>query len=76
MTDSDSGQFRSVSDKDMDKDDNEKIKIHFNLNDELKKLFGNMNNSSDSNNSDQKCPTYLPKHSIKSLCKGCDVDKL
>jgi len=70
------GQFRNIPDIDKDKlYDKEKIKINFNLNDELKqKLFGLEGKSE--NTSSNQCPTYLPKKSIESLCKGCDVDKL
>ena len=32
--------------------------------------------SGSNDGSSGKCPTYLPKNSIKSLCKGCDVDKI
>ena len=70
------GQLRNIPDRDKDKlYDKDKIKINFNLNNELKqKLFGieGENEGSSSN----QCPTYLPKKSVESLCKGCDVDKL
>ena len=81
------GQLRSNSDKDKEQlDSQDKIKINFNLNDELKqKLFGleeesgvygsGSGSGSGSGNSNQ-CPTYLPNKSIESLCNGCDVDKL
>ena len=70
------GQFRDIPDRDKDKlYDKDKIKINFNLNNELKqKLFGIEGESQGS--SSNQCPTYLPKKSIESLCKGCDVDKL
>ena len=69
------GQLRSQADNPIK--NNDKIKINFNLNDELKnKLFGVEGSSSSASSSNQKCPTYLPKNSINSLCKGCDLDKL
>jgi hypothetical protein len=76
MDDTSTGQMRNVPDSKHDKFYNDdKIKVNFNFNDELKsKLFGI--ESTDSGNSGGKCPTYLPKNSIKSLCKGCDVDKI
>lgn len=74
MKNTSTGPMRHVPDSKHDEfySDN-KIKVNFNFNEELKsKLFGI--EPSDSN--DGKCPTYLPKNSIKSLCKGCDVDKI
>lgn len=70
------GQLRNIPDRDKDKLYNkDKIKINFNLNNELKqKLFG-IEGESEGSSSGQ-CPTYLPKKSVESLCKGCDVDKL
>lgn len=70
------GQLRNIPDRDKDKlYDKDKIKINFNLNNELKqKLFGIEGESEGSSSS--QCPTYLPKKSVESLCKGCDVDKL
>lgn len=85
--------------------DPNKIKINFNLTDELKdQLFGlngdipfideifdkrdksqrtkNKGNSSNylrggkSGQSNGSCPTEIPKDSITSLCRGCDVDRL
>ena len=57
--------------------DADKIKIKLNLNDELlSQLLGkNIQQNSGSGSDSQTCDTYLPKNSIKSLCKGCDVDK-
>ena len=55
---------------------NDKIKVNFNFNDELKsKLFG-IESSGSGSSSNEKCPTYLPNDSVKSLCRGCDVDKI
>ena len=70
------GDFRNIPDRDKDKlYEKDRIKINFNLNDELKhKLFG-LEANGESSGSNQ-CPTYLPKKSVESLCKGCDVDKL
>jgi hypothetical protein len=70
------GNLRSIPDRDKDKlYDKDKIKINFNLNDELKhKLFGLENEQV--NNESNQCPTYIPKKSINSLCRGCDADKL
>ena len=70
------GDLRSIPDRDKDKLYNkDRIKINFNLNDELKhKLFGLENE--EENNGSKQCSTYIPKKSINSLCKGCDADKL
>ena len=73
------GQFRNIPDRDKDKLYNkDKIKINFNLNDELKqKLFGLEGEKTEkTEKSSNQCPTYLPKKGIESLCKGCDVDSL
>ena len=72
------GQLRNIPDRDKDKlYDKDKIKINFNLNNELKqKLFGIEGGNEGNEDSSNQCPTYLPKKSIESLCKGCDVDKL
>jgi len=69
------GDLRQIPDRDKDKLYNkDRIKINFNLNDELKqKLFGA---EAVGESTQSKCPTYLPKKSVESLCKGCDVDKL
>lgn len=71
------GDFRNIPDRDKDKLYNkDRIKINFNLNDELKhKLFG-VEGTGESNSSPNQCPTYLPNKSVESLCKGCDVSKL
>ena len=39
----------------------------------LEKLFGA---EAVGESTQSKCPTYLPKKSVESLCRGCDVDKL
>tara|TARA_B100000963_G_C22525864_1_gene625269 strand:- start:68 stop:949 length:882 start_codon:yes stop_codon:yes gene_type:complete len=77
MNDTSTGQLRNVPDSKHDQFyNNDKIKVNFNFNDELKsKLFG-IEPSSSNSESSGKCPTYLPKNSIKSLCKGCDIDKI
>jgi hypothetical protein len=77
MDNTSTGQLRSEPDSSLDSRQNkDKIKINFNLNDELKsKLFG-IEDSGNQNNAQQKCPTYLPKDSVNSLCKGCDIDRL
>ena len=54
----------------------DKIKVNFNFNDELKSKLLELNLQVQVHGSNEKCPTYLPKNSIKSLCKGCDVDKI
>lgn len=73
MDNTSTGQLRGQADNPLK--NNDKIKINLNLNDDLKsRIFGIDGSSASSSN--QKCPTYLPKNSINSLCKGCDVDKL
>lgn len=68
-----SGNLRSNPDTaDGQSVDADKIKIKLNINDELLgQLVGKNINTSKS----ESCDTYLPKNSIKSICKGCDVDK-
>ena len=70
------GDLRQIPDRDKDKLYNkDRIKINFNLNDELKqKLFGA--EALGESTQYKKCPTYLPKKSVAPLCRGCDVDKL
>lgn len=70
-----SGNLRSNPDTtDGQSVDADKIKIKLNLNDQLlSQLFGK--NVQNSNSNSDSCDTYLPKNSIKSICKGCDLDK-
>ena len=70
-----SGSLRSNPDtSDGQSVDADKIKIKLNVNDELlRQMLGN--SSQNSSSSSETCDTYLPKNSIKSICKGCDVDK-
>jgi hypothetical protein len=77
MNNTSTGQMRNVPDSKHDEFYNEdKIKVNFNFNDELKsKLFG-IESSGSGSGSNGKCPTYLPKNSVKSLCRGCDIDKI
>jgi hypothetical protein len=50
-------------------DDDNRIKLNLNFNNEkLKQLF----NHDETNDTPQKCDTYLPKSAVKSLCPGCD----
>jgi hypothetical protein len=74
MDNTSAGQLRTIPDSSSDKLYNQdKIKVNFNFNDELKSKLFNVDGGEDNNS---KCPTYLPKNSINSLCKGCDVNKL
>jgi hypothetical protein len=71
--------------------DPNKIKINFNLSDEIKKQFLNLNtedgadnpssssNTKNKNHSEfygQQCSTQLPADAISSLCPGCNPDRL
>ena len=51
--------------------DENRIKLNLNFNnDKLKQLFNDNNTSDDSG--PQQCDTYLPKSAVKSLCPGCE----
>lgn len=68
-----SGNLRTNPDnEDGQSVDADKIKIKFNLSDEL---MGQMFGKNIQKSGSDKCDTYVPKNSIKSICKGCDVDK-
>lgn len=69
--------------------DPNKIKVNFNLSDELKKQILNLDteNGGDSSNPNtrvrdssqfygQQCSTQIPKDAISSLCPGCSPDRL
>lgn len=52
----------------------DKIKINFNMEDDLKKrIMGEENEDNDEN---EECPVFLHKRSIHSLCPGCNTDNL
>ena len=73
------GSFRREADNsDGDIVDSDKVKINLNINDEsMRQLLGlkNGGNNSYNNNNDpnKTCDTYVPRDSIKSICKGCDI---
>ena len=76
MGNTNAGSLRVVPDREHSTFYNkDKIKLDFKIEDDLKKrLLGE--DSEENDEDDEKCPVFLHKRSIHSLCPGCDTDKL